>query len=328
MKIKDKNQEIIELAEEAVTDFELKRISYQNIFYKCLRLCRLINDQDGILLFKFESSGYPRINENTVTDESWRISKIAGRHYTVTKNGKTCEYMKSELVGELEKTNEATEIYLEASKDPDVSISSSNPHQFVYAPQGNQQARLSAYQRIKNNNALIISIVGHLYDYILNIRNSLVYGSFVESTFNKYKKDTDNKLASKCPEAIKRLSSAYENIESENIQNWNNSVHACRRLLEDLADSLYPPRKDITENGVTIKLGPKQYKNRLMQYIMENKKSQTFADIVITSLDKTWDELNSIYESTQKGSHQDLTKDEARRYLIHVYMLVSDILSL
>ena len=326
--MKDKRKEIIELAEEIVTDFELKKIPYQNIFYKCLRLCRLMNDENGILLFKYETSGYPRIDENTVTDDSWRISKLAGRHYFTTNNGEKREYMKSELVGELEKINEATKLYLEASKDPDVSISSSNPQQYVLPPQGNKQARLSAYQRIKSNEALIIAIVGHLYDYVLNIRNSVVYGCFVESTFSKYKKDTDIILARKCPEAIKRLNSAYENIESENVQNWNNSIHACRRLLEDLADALYPPKDSVFENGKEINLDKKHYKNRLLQYIKENKKSQTFSDIVVSSLDKTWEELNSIYNSTQKGSHQDLTKDEARRYLIHVYMLASDILNI
>ena len=51
-------------------------------------------------------------------------------------------------------------------------------------------------------------------------------------------------------------------------------------------------------------------------------------DIVTSSLEKICSELDSIYDSTNKGSHDDLTKDEAVRYLIHVYMLVSDIINL
>lgn len=324
----NKREEVVNLAEEVIADFELKRIPYQNIFLKCLRLCRLLNDEKGTLLFKFETSGYPHTDETTITNEAWEISKLAGRHYFVTREGKKHEYMNSELVGDLEKSNVATEIYLTASKDPDISISSSNPHQYVLSPNGNKQERLSAYQRINRNNGTITKVVGALYDYVLNLRNSVIYSEFVETTFEKYKADVDNKLALRCPESIKRLASAYENISSDNEQNWNNALHACRRLLEDLADELYPPREPIVENGKEIKLGKENHKNRLLQYLKENKKSDSFYSVISSSLEKTWDELNSIYDLTNKGSHSDLTKEEAIRYLIHIYLLVSDILNI
>lgn len=324
----DKRKEIIGLAEDIVSNFELKSIPYQNIFLKCLRLCRLINDETGVKLFQFETSGYPHLNEKTVTNEAWDISELAGRHYFVEKDGVKKEYMKSELIGELELENEANLSQLASTQDPNISISSSNPHQWVSPPIGNKVERNSLNKDIKSNNKLIIKVVGHLYDYMLNIRNSLVYGDFVESTFNDYKKKVDVELAQKCPEAIKRLSSAYENISSDNPQSWNNALHSCRRLIEDLADALYPARDPITENGKTIDLSKTKYKNRLVQYIRENSKSKTMKDIVISSLEKICSELDSIYDSTNKGTHDDLSREEAVRYLIHVYLLASDIINL
>lgn len=324
----NKNEEIIRLSEEIIEDFELKRIPYQNIFLKCLRLCRLTNNEIGITLFKFETSGYPHIEEKKVTNQAWEISKIAGRHYFATVDGKKQEYMTSELIGDLEKENYNTEIYLKASVDPNVSLSSSNPNQYLHPPLGNKNERLKAYQRLNRNTGTITAIVGHLYDFMLNIRNSIIYGNYMETMFESYKKDVDTKLSIRCPEAIKRLNSAYENIQTGNEQNWNNALHACRRLLEDLADSLYPEREPLLENGKTILLGKQNYKNRLIQYIKENNKSKTFSLVISSSLDKVCDELDSIYDSTNKGSHSDLAKDEAQRYLIHVYILVSDILSI
>ena len=324
----DKRKEILELSEEIIADFELKRISYQNIFLKCLRLCRLTNNEEGIKLFQYETSGYPRNENNKVTPDAWIISKIAGRHYFVDENGEKREYMKPQLIGELEKGNETALVRLGSTNDPAISISSSNPNQYVTAPIGNRAERKSLYDAINTNNSLIIKVAGHLYDYMLNIRNSIVYGDFIETTFEEYKKNVDIVLAQKCPDSIKRLSSAYDNIKSDNPQSWNNALHSCRRLIEDLADALYPAREPIEINGKIIELSKNKYKNRLVQYIKENSKSKTMRDIVTSSLEKICSELDSIYDSTNKGSHDDLTKDEAVRYLIHIYMLVSDIINL
>lgn len=323
-----KREEIVSLSEEIICDFELKRISCQSIVLKCLRLCRLTNNETGIKLFKFESSGYPHIDAKTVTNEAWEISRIAGRHFFEKEDGQKKEYMFSDLIGELEKENETAIVHLSASKDANISVSSSNPNQYVHVPIGNRMERIDTSKRINKNNERITKVVGCLYDYMLNIRNSIVYGDFVETTFEEYKDGVDNTLASKCPEAIKRLSSAYENISSDNPQSWNNALHSCRRLIEDLADALYPPRESVFDGGKEIVLSKEKYKNRLVQYIKENAKSKTMRDIVVSSLEKICKELDSIYDSTNKGSHDDLTKEEAVRYLIHVYLLASDIINL
>ena len=74
-------KECTELSSEILKNFELSEIPVGNIILKCLRLCRLLGDQDGVLLFTFESSGYPRNENGYLTPDAWRISKIAGRRY-------------------------------------------------------------------------------------------------------------------------------------------------------------------------------------------------------------------------------------------------------
>lgn len=50
--------ECTKLSEEILKNFELSELPVSKIILKCLRLCRLLNDEDGILLFTYESSGY------------------------------------------------------------------------------------------------------------------------------------------------------------------------------------------------------------------------------------------------------------------------------
>ena len=61
-------KECTDLATEILKNFELSELPVSKIILKCLRLCRLLGDEDGILLFTFESSGpkYPNGNAGGV----------------------------------------------------------------------------------------------------------------------------------------------------------------------------------------------------------------------------------------------------------------------
>ena len=150
-------KECTDLATEILKNFELSELPVSKIILKCLRLCRLLGDEDGILLFTFESSGYPS-TPTGMPHESWRIAGLAGRRYVVSeeKNGKKTdnEYAKTELIAEIEEVIEAQKIRLSASTDPNVSITSANPNQYVHAPDGNTMERNSIVSSIKNNQCL------------------------------------------------------------------------------------------------------------------------------------------------------------------------------
>ena len=70
-------KECTDLSCEILKNFELSEIPVGNIILKCLRLCRLLGDQEGILLFTFESSGYPRGANGKFTAEAEKIAAEA-----------------------------------------------------------------------------------------------------------------------------------------------------------------------------------------------------------------------------------------------------------
>ena len=80
--------------------------------------------------------------------------------------------------------------------------------------------------------------------------------------------------------------------------------------------------------GRAIKVGKDQYINRLVQFIASKEGSKTFADVVGADLSSIGERLDAIYEATNKGTHAEIAKDEASRYIIHTYLLISDIVSL
>lgn len=326
-----KMKECSELSSEILRNFELSEIPVSRIILKCLRLCRLLGDEDGILLFTFELSGYTNKEDNIMSSESWRISKMAGRRYFKKEKDeiKENEYAELRTIAELEEIIESQKIRLSAAADPDISLSSANPSQAVFAPPGNKQERSALVSSIISAQKLLQTITGNLYAYILQIYNRLTYGNIVDDTFLKSRMSVNEKLVDLCPKSIEKFISVYDNMDSDNPEDWANAVHSCRRILLDLADALYPPREDIIgKNGKPIKLGRDQYINRLVQFISEKEGSETYAEIVGTDLKSIGERIDAIYNASNKGTHSEIKKDEAARYIIHTYLLISDIIAL
>ncbi len=326
-------KECTDLSSDILRNFELSEIPVSKIILKCLRLCRLLGDEDGILLFSYESSGYPQTQDG-LTHDAWRISDLAGRHFfeTTETNGikSKKEFAKTQLISEIEEAISTQKIHLAASADSNISISSANPHQFVYAPPGNATERNTIVNSIKQSQALLQKITGNLYAYVLQIYNKLMYGNIIEDTFTRARLQVNDELSKLCPITVNKFASIYDNMDSDNPEDWANAVHSCRRILNDLADVLYPPKPDpvTSNNGKKILVGPDQYINRLIQFIISKSGSKTFADVVGNDLSSIGMRLDAINDAVCKGTHVSVTKDEASRYIIHTYLLISDILSL
>lgn len=327
--MKTKNEECITLANEIIDEFELSKCSTKSLLFKCLRLCRLLDDEIGCKLFYYELSGYSDNNKN-VSSEAFEICRLSGRVFKREENGVENEYAKSALLPTLEAKNAALKIQLESSKDPNISISSANPSQYINTNFGNTKERNIIVKSIAENEELISKIEGSLYNYILKIRNSLLYSNAVSDVISSYKKDVDEKLKEICPEAISKFLSSYENLESNNNEDWSNAVHSCRRILKDVADHFYPvPTPDFIVIGKkTIKLDDEAYVNRLVQYISKSIDSKSKKDVVTTSLENIGNQIDSIYNSTNKGTHANVSKEDARRFVVYTYMLIGDILLL
>ncbi len=327
----DRIRECTELSSEILKNFELSELPVSKIILKCLRLCRLLGDEEGILLFTYESSGYPSSSSGLPAD-SWRVAGIAGRRYfkSVEENGaqKEEEFAKTQLISEIEETIAAQKIHLAAAADPDVSLSSANPYQNVYAPVGNTNERNKIVNAIKQNQNLLQKVTGKLYAYVLQIYNNLMYGNIVEDTFTHARLLVNDKLSLMCPKAIEKFVSVYSNMDSDSPEDWANAVHSCRRILVDVADALYPPQNEpVVINGKSIKVGADQYINRLIQFISTKTDSKTFKDVVGSDLSSIGERLDAINNAVCKGTHVEVSRDEASRYIIHTYLLISDILS-
>jgi hypothetical protein len=130
------------------------------------------------------------------------------------------------------------------------------------------------------------------------------------------------------PSAVQQFDSAHSNLLSENPEDWANAVHSCRRVLENLADAIFPATEDREKSGKVIKLGPKHYKNRLLCYVEDHSSSSSFTGVVGSTLAFLEDRLTALLDAANKGTHAAVTRAEADRYVIYTYLIIGDLLSL
>lgn len=170
-----------------------------------------------------------------------------------------------------------------------------------------------------------------VYNYVLNAYYELRFSSVPAEVFERARDRVDKKLAEMVPETVKQFVSVYDNLKSNNPEDWSNAVHSCRRILQAVADVLYPPNPngmtEIERKGQKIKIGSDNYINRLMVYVEDNSNSPRFQHIVGSHLRFLGDRLDAIYSAASKGSHTEIhTREEAERYVIYTYLLLGDIL--
>ena len=326
--MKDKKEECTKLADEILKNIEMSEIPFKSVILKGLRLCRLMNDEVGIKLFTFESTGYPLGENGKLTSEAWQLCDLSGRiHYDKNDKGKYEEFAFTSTIAEMESTNQIQLERMKVATDP--TSYGDNATISAISIAKNTVERKNIIVSVRDNTKRIEIIKLKLYDYVLKIYNELLYGNIVEDIFRINRNMVENKLKEHCPETIKKLSSVYDNLSSSNSEDWANAIHTCRRILKELANTLYPPTNEIILAGrKEIKLGEEQYINRLIQYINSKSKSKTYKEIVGSSLEDIGNKLDALNNAACKGTHDNVTQFESNRYLIYTYLFLGDILSL
>lgn len=325
--------EALALSSEILQNIELNELPLTDIALKASRLARLLNDTDYENIMRFEVGGYPS-TPTGITPEVWRLAMLAGRvHEQKDDGGETKSLAYTSSISEFEQIINLTPTSLQSARDADFSVSSANPNQMVSTPPSNYFERqrikgecVTAVKRLANSRKLV-------HQYVLLKHYELKFSGISDDIFSRLRARVDSAVGKSVPESINKFSSVYNNLLSENPEDWSNAVHSCRRILKDLADSLFPPREDkVIKDGnksKVIKLGEENYINRLIAFIESKTSSEKFRTIVGSHLSFIGDRLDSIVESSHKGSHSTITtKEEADRYVIYTYLVVGDILSL
>ncbi len=172
-----------------------------------------------------------------------------------------------------------------------------------------------------------------IHEYAIRKHYEIRFSSLAEDVFGRVRSRIDSSIGHAVPDAVRKFAAVHDNLSSDNPEDWSNAAHSCRRVLQDLADAVFPSQDKPTTRMVDgkpkeIGLGVNQYINRLIAYIEDSSESGRFREIVGSHLRYMGDRLDALFGAAQKGSHSTVTKEEADRCVVYTYLIVGDILSL
>ncbi len=316
------------LSNEILRDIELNKIPISDAALKTSRLARILNDFTHEKIFRYEASGYPSTS-NGVPPDVFQLGVLAGR--LIKDDEKECITITSLSVMEI--NIETLKIQLQVAQDPDVSIQSANPQQYVSAGLGNKGERQKIQLEIFKSADKLAKQKSFIHQYVLQKNLELKFSDISSDIFSRIRGKVDAQIGTHVPDAIQEFSAIYENLRSQNPTDWANAAHGCRRILQALADAVFPPQDEerkveAGKNSKLIKLGKEQYLNRLICFVDDHSTSKRFEEVTGSNLKFLIDRLESIYSAACKGSHAAVSHEEADRYVIYTYMIIGDILTL
>lgn len=177
------------------------------------------------------------------------------------------------------------------------------------------------YKNHLNNHINYVKKKAH--ELASQLYNQLKFSGTVSNCFDLMKNEVDDRLLDLNPAIAEQLMLAFKSISSEKEEEWSQALTTCRRLLESLADELYPASKN-KFNGRPV--GQTQYVNRLWAFMDGAIQSDSNKELAKAHIDFLGSWLEKVNKITNKGVHADVEKLEAVKSVFHTYLVVADLL--
>jgi len=161
------------------------------------------------------------------------------------------------------------------------------------------------------------------HEFASSIFNQVKFSGTTRNCFDLLKEAADDRLLDLNPSLAEQLMLAFKSVSSEKEEEWSQALTTCRRLLEGIADEIYPAR-DTKINGRP--LNQSNYINRIWAFMDESINSSSNKELAKTHIDYLGAWIEKTNKITNKGVHADMGRLEAVKAVFHTYLVVADLL--
>jgi hypothetical protein len=182
---------------------------------------------------------------------------------------------------------------------------------------------------VTNNHihAVLAGIKNRIYEFLDETILGLEYGGIPELIFEDVRKEVDSKMVSLCPDAINKLQVAYENASSANPESWSHVASSCRRIINDVADTIFPAQpQPVKVDGKEYSVTDDKFINRIIVGLKSKSTSKRTFEFNQSMIEYVQAFLRNIQSYSSKGDHSAFTKPDASRCVVYTYLLLGDIL--
>ncbi len=245
-----------------------------------------------------------------------------------TDSGKMLGYWMP--LAQIDATISANQVRLQTLRIPDLSYSPGSPRQYDAitppSPIGpaidrvlSESAKLNL--DISKLSGIRSRVLAYLHEFATNVYHEKAFSGLAESIFDRYRHAVDARIAEVAGPVLEKIPSVSDRLAEGDPEAVSQALTTCRRLLEALADAVYPARASIEVNGNVVDLGKDKHKNRITTYIGERVKSESRKRKLRQTLTNVWDRVSG-------GVHGEVSLDEARSLFLETYLFLGNVVTL
>lgn len=328
----NKIEKAMETCEVVLDGVECDTLTTSSVLLLCLKIARLLNDEESIEWLQYEYGGYPRTENGHIRSDAWRIAYRNGRGYI--QDGKKLVF--SELASELEENLEANHKAVNNFSTQGASVS--GDYALIAMSNLTKTVTNSTSNLISNitlNKKRLSILKSKYYDYALKKQIEISFGNLASDIFTKYRQSVESEFSELSSQTIKKLQAIEEKISSDNPEVYSQAVTTCRRLFENTANELFEKHfpnftesKYLTKSGKEIDVSGDHYKNKFSAVIEKLEDKSVKNSIVGSNILYLLDWINNLHDLQCEGVHADVSKEDAERCIIQTYICLGDVLKL
>ncbi|NBB57239.1 hypothetical protein GU930_19215 [Pantoea vagans] len=302
----NRSQHELELAAELLADIELSRLSGESLMLKAARLARLCGTDEFRSWVGYEIKGY-----YSDVDLSLRYMSRTGRW--IDREAKSGYW--TPLAG-IESNINTQKLKLESMVTPNISGLANAL--LVTREHNTLKAQIANY--VNTFTTIRSRVLGILHDFVTQIYYEKELDNLAESIFEKYKSEVDSLLIEHSGEVIRQIPSVINRLSDGDEEAVSQALTTVRRIIDNFADSLYPPCEGTYEiGGNHLSLDASRHLNRLNVFVHQRINSKSRKD-------KIRQNLANLYARVSSGVHADVSIEEAKSLFLNAYLLLGEIL--
>jgi hypothetical protein len=324
--VSDLTEEVLSEALAVVRSIEDQSVPLSRVALRARRLAQLIDDDEAFWWLRLECEGH-----RDPSFPSWSVGDSASVERAVDKfvQLRTIPDLTKLPFDQVPPTKPAGEPFERrtiglplAFLEREHELSEEQASRLGSAAQGPNALLLAEILR-HDRRSVVNRIAGAIHEWASSVYVTYRFRRAAANIFERFRSNTEAVLARLCPEAINKLNHAVERAASADAEDWSAATLACRRVLKEFADAVYPARTEKV-NGRSV--GEAEHKNRLWAFAKERGRQelegQFLAEEEIDGLCKALDKLNDL---DSKGIHAEITRAEAEMAVLRTYILLAQL---
>jgi hypothetical protein len=174
-----------------------------------------------------------------------------------------------------------------------------------------------------NLNAHLNYVRRRAHELASGLLNKVRFLGMPGNCFDILRSAVDDRLLDLNPTLSEQLMLTFKAVSSPKPEEWSQALTTCRRILEGLADLVYPANSDPVSGRA---LTQSQYINRLWAFMDKSIESDSNKILAKTHVDFLGAWMEKTNKLANKGVHGDVKQLEAVKAVFHTYLVIADIL--